>query len=83
MKNTSSNSFDLLPFVLKFALQVNMLNTSFTLGGEEGGSEGYIGRGTERRREIICYIRSSEYKLLVLAWLLDKDDSSGVMAFCF
>lgn len=48
MKTTSSDSFDLSPVVLKSALQMNMLNTSYTLGREERGSEGYMGRGKER-----------------------------------
>ena len=74
MKTTSpSDSFDLFPFVLKFALQMNMLNTSYTLGREERSSEGYIGRGRERRGEI-SDIHSSEHKLLVLAWLVYKND---------
>ena len=68
MKTTSpSESFDLSPFVLKFALQMNMFNTSCILGREERVSEGYTGKGREKRGEIITDIYSSEYKLLVLA----------------
>lgn len=72
MKTTSpSDSFDLSPFVLKFALRMNILNISYTLGREE---RGYIGRGRERRGEIVSGIYSTESKLLVLAWLVYQND---------
>lgn len=71
VKNTSSNSFDLLPFVLKFVLQVNMLNTSFTLGGEERGSGGYIGRGQkDEERSYVTYILVNTSCLFWLGWYI-------------
>lgn len=69
MKNTSSNSFDLLPFVLKFVLQVNMLNISFTLGWEERGSEGYIGQKDEER-SYVTYILVNTSCLFWLGWYI-------------